>query len=314
VDQVEHERLKRVLSDVKQRVNEGSSLADALAAHPKVFSTLYVNMIRAGESSGALEIVLVRLADFTESQARLRAKIMGTMAYPAAMMIIGSIVLGVLFTVVIPRVTKIFEDTKATLPWMTRILIGFTSIVTQWWWVFLLVAVAAVWGFFRWKRTPAGKARWHRFVLTVPIFGRLARIIAVGRFARTLSTLLKSGVPLLVSMDIVRNVVGNVRLAEVIEQARDAIREGESIAAPLKRSGEFPPLVHHMVAVGERSGALEEMLSNVASAYEDQVDTTVAALTSLLEPIMIVAMGVVVAFIVFSVLMPILQLNTLAGG
>jgi general secretion pathway protein F len=314
VEQVDKEKLKRVLGDVKQRVNEGSSLGDALGAHPRVFGELYVNMIRAGEHSGALEIVLVRLADFTETQARLRSKILGTLAYPAAMMVIGSLVLGILFTVVIPRLTKIFEDTKATLPWMTRALMGFTSLVTQWWWALLLLAVAAVWGFLRWRATPTGRARWHRFVLTVPVFGRLARIIAIGRFARTLSTLLKSGVPLLVSMDIVKNVVGNVRLAEVIEQARDAIREGESIAAPLKRSGEFPPLVHHMVAVGERSGALEEMLANVASAYEAQVDTTVTALTSLLEPIMIVAMGVVVAFIVFSVLMPILQLNTLAGG
>jgi general secretion pathway protein F len=271
-------------------------------------------MIRAGEQSGALEIVLVRLADFTESQARLRSKIMGTMAYPAAMMVIGSIVLGILFTVVIPRVTKIFADTKATLPWMTRGLIAFTSLVTQYWWAMLLLAVAAIWGFLRWRASPAGRARWHRFVLTVPVFGRLVRTIAIGRFARTLSTLLKSGVPLLVAMDIVKNVVGNVRLAEVVEQARDAIREGESIAAPLKRSGEFPPLVFHMVAVGERSGALEEMLANVATAYEGQVDTTVAALTSLLEPIMIVVMGGVVAFIVFSVLMPILQINTLAGG
>ncbi len=314
VEQVEKEKLKRVLGDVKQRVNEGSSLGDALAAHPKVFESLYVNMIRAGEQSGALEIVLVRLADFTESQARLRSKIMGTMAYPAAMMVIGSLVLGILFTVVIPRVTKIFADTKATLPWMTRGLIAFTSLVTQYWWAMLLFIAAAIWGFLRWRATPAGRARWHRFVLTVPVFGRLVRTIAIGRFARTLSTLLKSGVPLLVAMDIVKNVVGNVRLAEVVEQARDAIREGESIAAPLKRSGEFPPLVFHMVAVGERSGALEEMLANVATAYEGQVDTTVAALTSLLEPIMIVVMGGVVAFIVFSVLMPILQINTLAGG
>ncbi len=314
VEQVDKEKLKRVLGDVKQRVNEGSTLADALAQHPRVFGDLYVNMIRAGETSGALEIVLVRLADFTESQARLRSKIIGTMAYPAAMMLIGCAVLGILFTVVIPKVMKLFEDTKATLPWTTRILIGFTGFVTHWWWAILAVVALAIWGFLRWKRTPEGKARWHRFVLTVPIFGRLVRIIAIGRFARTLATLLKSGVPLLVAMDIVKNVVGNVRLAEVIEQARDAIREGESIAAPLKRSGEFPPLVHHMVAVGERSGALEEMLANVASAYEDQVDTTVTALTSLLEPIMIVAMGGVVGFIVFSVLMPILQINTLAGG
>ncbi len=314
VEQVDKEKLKRVLGDVKQRVNEGSTLADALGTHPRVFGELYVNMIRAGEHSGALEIVLVRLADFTESQARLRSKLLGTMAYPALMMVIGSLVLGVLFTVVIPKLTKIFEDTKATLPWMTRGLIAFTSFVTQWWWAILAALVLAVWGFLRWKRSPAGKARWHRFVLTVPVFGRLVRVIAIGRFARTLSTLLKSGVPLLTAMDIVKNVVGNVRLAEVIDQARDAIREGESIAAPLKRSGEFPPLVFHMIAVGERSGALEEMLSNVANAYEAQVDTTVTALTSLLEPLMIVVMGVVVGFIVFSVLTPILQINTIAGG
>jgi general secretion pathway protein F len=172
----------------------------------------------------------------------------------------------------------------------------------------------ALWGFFRWKASGAGRARWDRFKLTVPVFGRLIRTIAIGRFSRTLATLLKSGVPLLAAMDIVKNVVGNVRLAEVIEQARASIQEGESIAAPLKRSGEFPPLVHHMVAVGEKTGALEEMLGNVADAYEDQVETTVAALTSLLEPFMIVAMGVVVAFIVFSILMPILQINSLAGG
>ncbi|HEY6004726.1 MAG TPA: type II secretion system inner membrane protein GspF [Anaeromyxobacter sp.] len=314
VEQVDKEKLKRVLGDVKQRVNEGASLADALAAHPRVFNELYANMIRAGEHSGALEIVLVRLADFTESQARLRSKILSTMAYPAMMMLIGSGILGVLFTVVIPKVIKIFEDTRATLPWTTRALIAWTSFITQWWWALIAALAFGIWGFVRWKRTPAGKARWHRYVLKMPIFGRLARIIAIGRFARTLSTLLKSGVPLLTAMDIVKNVVGNVRLAEVIDQSRDAIREGQSIAAPLKRSGEFPPLVYHMVAVGERSGALEEMLANVANAYESQVDTTVTALTSLLEPVMIVGMGLVVGFIVFSVLMPILQINSLAGG
>ncbi len=314
VEQIDHEKLKRIVSDVRQRVNEGAALADALGAHPKTFTTLYVNMVRAGESSGALDVVLFRLADFTESQARLRSKIMGTMAYPAFMVVIGTGILGVLFGVVIPKIVKIFDDSQVVLPWYTRALIAFTHLVSGWWWAMLLVAVAIVWGFVRWRATPAGRATWDRRVLTVPIFGRLIRIIAIGRFARTLSTLLKSGVPLLTAMDIVRNIVGNSRLAEVIEQARDAIREGESIAAPLKRSGEFPPLVHHMIAVGERSGSLEEMLANVAKAYEDQVETTVSALTSLLEPLMIVAMGGAVAFIVLSVLMPILQLNTLTGG
>jgi general secretion pathway protein F len=314
VDQVDHERMKRVVSDVRQRVNEGASLADAMASHPKAFSTLYVNMIRAGESSGALEIVLVRLADFTESQARLRSKVLGTLTYPAAMLLIGAVIMAILFSVVIPKVVKIFDDTKVVLPWTTRGLIAFTSFVHDFWWVLALLVGAGVWGMLRWRGTEAGRAAWDRWVLGVPIFGTLIRQIALARFSRTLSTLLKSGVPLLTALDIVKNVVGNVRLATVIEEARTAIQEGESIAAPLRRSGEFPPLVYHMVAIGERSGALEEMLTNVANAYESQVDTKVGALTSLLEPIMIVGMGVVVAFIVFSILMPILEINNLAGG
>jgi general secretion pathway protein F len=314
VDQVEHERLKRIISNVKQRVNEGSSLADALAAHSKVFNNLFINMIRAGESSGALEIVLVRLADFTESQARLRSKIVGSMTYPIVMMVFGLIIMGVLFTVVIPKITKIFEDTKAVLPWSTRFLIGVTGIVSEWWWAILILMVGSVYLFLRWRNTPAGRARWDIWVLRLPIFGVLVRQIAVARFSRTLSTLLKSSVPLLTAMDIVKNIVGNTRLAAVIEDARESIKEGESIAAPLKRSGEFPPLVYHMVAIGERSGELEEMLKNVADAYDSQVDTKIAALTSLLEPLMIVVMGAGVSFIVASILMPILQINTLAGG
>jgi general secretion pathway protein F len=314
VDQVDHERMKRVVSDVKQRVNEGSSLADAMAFHPRVFTTLYINMIRAGESSGALEIVLVRLADFTESQARLRSKVIGTLTYPAAMLFIGVVIMGILFTVVIPKITKIFDETRVTLPWTTRALIGFSSAVHDWWWLFLGAFVGAVWLAERYRRTPNGRSAWDKWVLTAPVFGSLIRQIAIARFSRTLGTLLKSGVPLLNALDIVKNILGNVRLAKVIEEAREAIKEGESIAAPLKRSGEFPPLVYHMVAIGERTGQLEEMLNNVANAYEAQVETKIGALTSLLEPFMIVGMGVVVAFIVFSILMPILQINNLAGG
>jgi len=314
VEQVEHERLKRVLSAVKQRVNEGSSLAEALAQHPKAFSSLYVNMIRAGESSGALDVVLFRLADFTETQARLKAKVLGTLTYPAAMMIIGAVIMGILFTVVIPKITKVFEDTKVVLPWTTRYLIGFSTFVHDWWWALGLLVAAAVYVFLRWRRTPVGRARWDIWVLDAPIFGPLVRQVAVARFSRTLATLLKSGVPLLTALDIVRNIVGNTRLAAVIEEARESIKEGESIAAPLKRSGEFPPLVYHMIAIGEKSGELEEMLGNVANAYDSQVETKIAALTSLLEPVMIVVMGVAVAFIVFSILMPILQINTIAGG
>jgi general secretion pathway protein F len=230
------------------------------------------------------------------------------------MVVLASAVLGILFTVVIPKIVKIFEETRVVLPWTTRGLIGFTSLVQRFWWAGLAAAGLATWAFVRWVRTPAGRARFDRQVLVLPIFGTLVRQVALARFSRTLATLLKSGVPLLTAMEIVKNIVGNVRLASVIDEARTSIQEGESIAAPLKRSGEFPPLVYHMVAIGERSGDLEGMLNNVANAYEAQVETKVGALTSLLEPVMIVVMGLVVAFIVFSILMPILQINTLAGG
>jgi general secretion pathway protein F len=310
IDQIENEKLKRILSEVKQNVNEGSTLADALGKHPKAFGNLYVNMIRAGESSGALDVVLIRLADFTESQARLQSKIIGTLTYPAIMILMSLVILGILFTFVVPKVTKIFEDAKVTLPFTTRALIFTSNLTRDYWYVMVVVVVGAVWGFFKWKDSASGRPQWDKITLKVPLFGPLIRMVAISRFARTLATLLKSGVPLLSSMDIVRNIVSNSVLSKVIESSAISIREGESIAAPLKRSGEFPPLVYHMVAIGERSGQLEEMLVNVAVAYETQVDVRISALTSLLEPILIVVMGGVVAFIVFSILMPILQLNT----
>jgi len=310
VDQVEKERFKRVLSDVKQRVNEGSSLGDALAQHQKIFGSLYVNMVRAGESSGALDAVLLRLADFTENQARLRQKIVGTMLYPAIMMLVGGGILVLLMTVVVPKVTKIFETMNATLPWTTRLLIAFSNALQNWWFI-IFPALAGGVAFTVWYfQTPAGKPKWDRFALHAPIFGSLVRLLAISRFARTLATLLKSGVPLLAAMDIVKAIITNSVLAQVIEDARDAIREGESIANPLKRSGQFPPLVYHMVAIGERSGQLEEMLVSVADSYETQVNVRIGALTSLLEPILIVVMGAVIAFVAFSILMPILQVNS----
>lgn len=310
VDQVEKERFKRLLSDVKQRVNEGSSLADALAHHQKVFGSLYVNMIRAGESSGALDAVLVRLADFTESQARLRQKITGTMMYPAIMMLVGGGILVLLMTIVVPKVTKIFETMKVTLPLTTRILIGASNFVQSWWFIIFPALALAIFGTVAYFRSPKGKPKWDRLALKAPIFGSLVRLMAISRFARTLATLLKSGVPLLKAMDIVKAIITNSVLADVIDKARESIKEGESIAAPLKRSGEFPPLVYHMIAIGERSGQLEDMLLNVANSYENQVEVRIGGLTSLLEPIMIVMMGVVIAFVAFSILMPILQVNS----
>ena len=309
-EQVEHPRLKKILGMVKQRVNEGASLADALADHPRVFSNLYVNMIRAGESSGALDVVLGRLADFTESAATLRNKLIGAMLYPAIMLLVGISIVSILFAVVIPKVTKIFEDMNVTLPWTTRVLIATSSFARDYWYVIVVAVPLGIWLFVRYVKTPKGRAWFDRAQLRAPIFGELIRMLALARFAKTLATLLSSGVPLLTALDTVKNIVHNSVLSGVIEGARDAIREGESIAAPLKRSGEFPPLVHHMIAIGEKSGQLEEMLQNVARSYDAQVDMRVSALTSLLEPVMIVGMGVGVAFIVFSILMPIMQLNT----
>lgn len=313
-DQVDHPTLKRVVSRVKERVNEGSSLADALGEHPKLFTNIYVNMVRAGESSGALDVVLTRLADFTESQARLRGKISSALMYPAVMVVIGVVIMSILMTVVVPKVTQMFQDVGATLPWTTRSLIFTADLTRNYWWLILALVVGGIFGFRAWRASEAGRRRWDRFVLEAPIFGDIVRMVAMARFARTLGTLLRSGVPILTALNIVRNVVNNVVLAEVVDEARDAIQEGDSIAGPLRRSKQFPPLVYHMVAIGEKSGQLEEMLGNIASAYEGQVDAKLQGLTSLLEPAMIVAMGGIVAFIVFSILMPILKLNTMIQG
>ncbi len=310
VDQVEKERLKRILSDVKQRVNEGSSLADALGKHQRVFGNLYINMIRAGEHSGALDAVLLRLADFTEGQAKLRQKVIGTLLYPAVMVVIGSGILILLMTVVVPKVTKIFDTMRMTLPWTTRLLIFTSNSLQTWWFLIFPTVFGGIASFVWWTRSPKGKPVWDRKVLKAPIIGSMIRLLSIARFARTLATLLKSGVPLLTAMDIVKNVLTNTVLIEVIENARDAIREGESVATPLKRSGQFPPLVYHMIAIGERSGQLEEMLVSVADSYETQVNVRMGALTALLEPLLIVGMGGVIAFVAFSILMPILQINT----
>jgi len=310
IDQTEDKTLKRILSQVKTEVNEGISLGDAMAKH-RVFDHIFVNMVRAGESSGTLDVVLERLADFKEGQAKIQGEIMGALMYPMIMVFVGLINIGILFTVVVPRITRIFEHAKVQLPLQTRILMFVSGTVRDYWWLLIILAVAAVFFFRRWKNSEAGRKQWDALVLKIPVFGSVLRMIAVSRFSRTLGTLLSSGVSLLVSLDIVKNVVDNTRIKGAIEVARDAIREGEDIAAPLKRSGEFPPMVTHMIAIGEKSGQLEQMLVRVAVAYEQRVDVRLKSLMSLLSPLLILAMGGAVGFIVFSILTPILQMNTL---
>lgn len=313
-DQAEKDELKRVLSDVRRQVNEGSSLAKALSAHPKHFSDLYVNMVRAGETAGNLETVLQRLTEFLEAQIELRSKVVGAMIYPVIMAFIGLGIMALLFTFVIPKITAVFKDQGATLPPLTRLLIFTSDLFANWWFIMFPALALAIYGFYRWKKSPKGKDRWDRWVLKVPFVGSLVRMIAIARFSRTLATLLKSGVPLLQALDIVKDLLENNRLIEVIEDARINIREGESIAQPLKRSGEFPPLVTHMINIGEKSGQLEEMLENVSISYNQQVDVRIQALTTVLEPVMIVGMGIGAAVIVFGIMLPILELNQMAGG
>ncbi len=311
IDQVDSERLKRMLTQTRERVNEGTSLADALAEHPRVYSDLYVNMVRAGEASGALDVVLLRLADYTESTARLRSKVRSALTYPAVMLIIGSAILFFLLSYVVPKITRIFVESKQVLPLPTRVLMAFSGMLSTWWPLFVVVLAAAALAFRYYVRTEAGRQRYDRWLLRVPVFGKLLQKIAVARFSRTLSTLLQSGIGLLPSLDIVKNIVDNRVLYDATEAARDAIREGQSIAPPLKKSGIFPPLMIHMIAVGEKSGQLEEMLFKTAETYESEVDSTIATLTTLLEPVMIVFMGGMVTFIVLSILLPIFQMSQL---
>jgi general secretion pathway protein F len=311
VDQVEKESLVRVLTAVGESLKEGTDFATCLGAHPKVFPPLYVNMVAAGEASGTLEAVLERLSDFMESQARLKGKVISALAYPVLMTLIATVLVAALMVGVVPKVTSMFENLQQELPWYTSLLIFVSDTIAGYWWLILGTIGAAVYSFRRWRGSPKGRLTWDRFVLRVPLFGRLNLLVAVARFSRTLSTLLSSGVPLLQAMDIVKSVLGNTQLELVIKNAIGSIREGESIAEPLKRSGYFPPMVTHMIAVGERSGQLEQMLTNVSRAYEADVETRVTPLTSLLEPLIFVVMGGMVAFIAMSFIMPLVQMNQL---
>lgn len=309
IEQVPNPALKKIVTQVRERVNEGSSLADAFAQHPRIFSSLFVNMTRAGERSGALEIVLERLADFTENQVAFRHKISAAMVYPILMTFVGIGVLGFLLGYVIPTVTQIFEDLKQTLPLPTLILMMASDALRRFWWVGVVVLALMLLGIDRYSRTEAGRLVLDRVKIKAPIFGPLALKVAIARFTRTLAILLRSGVPVLTSMDIVKNVVSNRVLEHVIEEARDNIREGQDIAPPLRRSQLFPPMATHMIAVGEKSGKLEDMLMRVADTFETDVETTVQGLTALIEPLMILLMGSVIGFIALSILLPIFQIN-----
>jgi general secretion pathway protein F len=308
-DQIDNPKLKKIITQIRERVNEGSALAAAMVEFPRVFPDLYVNMISAGEASGALELVLFRLAEYLEGQVRIRNRIRAALIYPAVMTVVGLGVLGVLFTFVVPKFVAIFEELEQALPLPTVILIGISDFVRAYWLLLLLLAGAAVYGLARYRKTPKGREHYDTFLLKIPIFGRLIMLGVVIRFTRTLSTLLSSGVPLLKALDILTAVVNHSVFAKAIASARDSVTEGASLSQPLKQSGIFPPIVIHMIASGEQSGELEDMLAKVAEIYEEEAETLASTLMSLLEPVLILGMALIVSFIVISILLPLLEIN-----
>lgn len=312
-EQIANEKLKVMMTEMRQKVVEGTKFSDALKHYPKTFNTMYINMVTAGENSGSLDVVLSRLADFIEKQQKIRSKITGAMIYPIIMGVVGVGLMVVLLTFMVPKMTSIFKDQKMELPLPTQILIFVSDGFSNYWYLILIAIGIGLYFLMKWVKTPAGLEYKDGLILRAPVFGNLARMVAISRFSMTLSTLLASGVPMLAAMDIVRNVVGNVVIKKIVEDTRDSIKEGESIAEPLKRSGQFPPLVTHMISIGEKTGSLEKMLERVSETYDSQVDNAVATMLSLLEPILIMSMGGAITFVVISILLPILQMGDLGS-
>ena len=309
IDQSEHPRLKVILSEIRQKVNEGSSLANALSDYPKVFDTVYVSMVEAGEQSGTLEIVLLRLADFTEAKMKLKGKITSALMYPLIMLCLGTILFGVIFTFVIPKLAKIFVSTGKELPWTTKFCIALSDFTRDYWYLVIMAPFVGYALFKKYINTEKGRAVWDYQLLRIPIAGSLVTMINIGRFCSTLATLLNAGVPILTSLTIVKNLIANVHMQGAVMDCREQVQEGGAMAPPLVKSGLFPPLVTHMIALGEQSGELGPMLKIVSESYEDQVDNRLSGLTSVIEPIMIVVTGLAVGFVVLSVILPMMELN-----
>ncbi len=313
-DQVENETLKEAVADIKNMVNEGAPFYKSLAKYPKLFDHIYVTMCEAGEATGNLDTILIRLAEFKEAQNELNSKVKSAILYPLIMFIFTLAMLAVIFIFVIPKLTSIFESAEMQLPWYTLTVIAFSNILVNYWWLILLIMGLGYWSFNSWKNSENGAKSYDALLLKLPVIGKLVRLVAVSRFTRTLATLLQGGVPMLSAMDIVSNVVGNHVLAVAIIQARDNISEGESIAGPLKKSEQFPPIVTHMINIGEKTGELENMLTQVSDSYDFQVKTQIQGLTALLEPVMIIMMGLVIGVIVFSIMLPMFEMSDISGG
>jgi len=305
--QISHPVLTPALTQIRNQVNEGQSFHKTLSQYPRIFNSAYISMCEAGENSGTLDIILLKLAEFTENQAELSSKIRSALAYPLLITVFTSGVVLFLFTYVVPKITELFEDQKL-MPWHTNLLLSTSQIVINYWPHLIAGFVLALLMVYRFINTKAGKQKLDVLLLKLPLIGKIIRSTAISRFSRTLSTLLRGGVPMLLAMDIVRNVTVNIIIKKAIQQAQSNIREGESIARPLEQSEQFPPMTIQMIKIGEKTGELEDMLVKISDTYDFQVNTEINTLTSLLAPVMIMLMGGIVAFIVFSVISPIMQM------
>lgn len=309
VDQAEKKPTKALLAEIREEVRGGKALSVVLETYGKDFSQIYVHMVRAGEASGALDQILFRLAEFLEKQVALKNKILTAMLYPVFVLVIATLILFFLITFVVPSITQVFIQQKQALPWPTVALMSVSHFFSNYW---MLLIGLVLGGLFLLKRsinTDRGRMAVDRVILRLPLIGDVARMVSISRLTGTLATMLASGVQLLDALDVSKRVMNNRVLEETVEGARQNIREGETIADPLKRSGEFPALVTHMIAVGERSGDMEEMLRRVSQIYDGEVERVITRVTSLLELIMILAMGLIVFFIVIAILLPIFDMG-----
>jgi general secretion pathway protein F len=308
---VEGGELNKVLHSLVEAVRAGKSLAISMGEHPDVFPRIYVNMIRAGEAGGILEAVLRYLTEYLESTVALKEDIKSALIYPAFLATAAGVSLIVLFLFVIPRFSTIFKGIGSSLPWITRMVIAFSQLLTQYGWVILLVILAIIGGGIFYVRSPEGRAEWDRVCLRSWLIGDLVRKFETARFARTLSALLKGGVPLLEALGTVQGVVGNRLLGRAISQVQVRVREGKGMARPLSESGLFPSLALNMIAVGEETGKLDAMLAEVANYYDQEVKRTTKRLTALLEPALILVMGLIIGVVVVSMLLAIFSINDL---
>lgn len=312
-EHTENPRLRSVMQRMQQDVQSGKALWEALDAHPRIFPPLYVSMVKAGEASGQLSDVLQWLADYLERDQARRLQVKSALAYPTLLITVGMISVFLLVTFVVPRFVAIFEEFDQALPLPTVIMLGVSGFLTQWWWAIIGSVACVIIGAKEYARTPIGRRHTDGLKLRAPLFGKLVLKSAVSRFARTTATLLKGGVPLLDSMIVVREVVGNEVLARGADAVREGMREGESFAGRLRDTGVFPPLLTHMVGVGEETGDLQGTLLTVANSYDVEVDSSLKSLVSLLEPLIIITVGSTIAFIIMAMLLPVFQLNLAAG-